>query len=181
MKYIFLGATLVASYSFAMDSQKKSLLMPEVALSEDASDLISYSRCSPDTVCGFSREDEKLDKKIRENLNVVRTVFQKKFNNKELELADLQNVTTNVHVALALLKLLQGSKRDLFIRQLTGYAVEHQGQSLLQFLEWHGFKANRLPENILAQIEQYAQTQSISTSTKKYLMSLRNPREYNIQ
>lgn len=179
MKYIFLGATLVASCSFAMGPQQKSLLMPKVTLSEEAFDLIGYSRCSPDTVCGFSREDEKLDKKIRENLNVLRTVFQKKFNNKELELADLQNITKNVHVTLALLMLLQGNKRDLFIRQLTGYAVQHERQGLLQFLEWHGFKGNRLPENILDQIEQYAQAQS--TPIKKYFLSLRNPREYNIE
>lgn len=177
MKYIFLGATFVASYSFAMDFQQKSLLMPKVKLSEEASDLIFYSRCSPDAVCVFTVEDEKLDSKTRKNLGVLRSVFQKRFNNEELELVDLQNISKNVHVAVALLALLHGNKRDLLIRQLTGYAVQHEGQRLLQFLEWHGFKGNRLPKNILGQIEEYAQMQSIPT--RKYLMSLKNPREYN--
>ncbi len=179
IKYFFSGTTFVVLCSFSMDSQKKSLLMPQVKLSEDAWDILDYSKCSPDTVCGFSRDDEKLDKKTRENIAVLRSVFQKKFNNEELQLADLQNASKNVHVVVALLALLQGNKRDLFIRQLTGYAVQHEGSGLLQFLEWHGFKANRLPENILKQIEEFAQSQSIQS--KKYLMSLRNPREYNIE
>ncbi len=175
------GAILVASsHSFTMDL-KKSLFMPIIKTTEEAHEFIKSSRCSFDSVCRHSIEDAILRSDVCQKVGILRNVFAKLyFKSADLNETDFKNLCSDLHLSLAWLTLLKGTNRDFGVAQLTAYCVFTGNQELIQLLELHGFKANRLPRITHEELQREASKHGRRSFTA-YVASLENPREYNIE
>lgn len=150
--------------------------MPQVKLTDNAKQLITFLKCAQEEI----ETDNTLNDMSKKKVYELCAVFKENFDHLLLSPKAMSMMSNNFDFCLAWLNLLDGINRDVALVQLTGYALGEGNHKFLERMEWHGFKTCRLPSHILKGIEQSALANPRG-SISKYLLSLKNPREYNIE
>lgn len=167
------GAILLAPLFTAAMDNRIHLIMPRVILTREATKIKEKARCFLDER-GCYLKGIDCDESTGESTYILRDIAKRTVGF-HLTGDDYLALSNDHDLLLAWLAVMDDQMRNEHLKKLVNYLATHEKQDMLQYLEWHGLKANRFNHDFLDELAR----DNDAAKLKKYVLSLKNPKEYD--